>query len=118
MDALARRQMWNMLRSLRERNLTIILTTHYIDEAQTLCGRVALMDEGKLRVVDTPENLIEALGKYAVDTMQNGMLSSRYFQDRREAIGYLSDAGNDASLRSTTLEDVFVETVGKQLTKR
>ena len=118
MDALARRQMWNMLRSLQERNLTIVLTTHYIDEAQTLCGRVALMDEGKLRVVDTPENLIEALGPFTVDWMEKGMLASRYFHDRKEAIAFLSEAGNDASLRSTTLEDVFVETVGKQLTKK
>ena len=118
MDALARRQMWNMLRSLQERNLTIVLTTHYIDEAQTLCGRVALMDEGKLRVVDTPENLIEALGQFTVDRMEKGMLTSCYFHDRKEAIAFLSEAGNDASLRSTTLEDVFVETVGKQLTKK
>ena len=118
MDALARRQMWNLLRSLQEQNLTIVLTTHYIDEAQTLCGRVALMDEGKLRVVDTPANLIDRLGAFAVDDMQNGILTSRYFHDRQEAIRFLSEAGEGASLRGTTLEDVFVETVGKQLTKK
>ena len=118
MDALARRQMWNLLRSLQEKNLTIVLTTHYIDEAQTLCGRVALMDEGKLRVVDTPANLIDKLGAYAVDDMQNGILASRYYHDRQEAIRSLSESGEGASLRSTTLEDVFVETVGKQLTKK
>ncbi|MBR2562831.1 MAG: ABC transporter ATP-binding protein [Eubacterium sp.] len=118
MDALARRQMWNLLRSLKERNLTIILTTHYIDEAQTLCGRVALMDEGKLRVVDTPAKLIDRLGAFAVDDMQNGVLTSRYYHDRQEAILSFSEAGEGASLRGTTLEDVFVETVGKQLTKK
>ncbi len=118
MDALARRQMWNLLRSLQEQNLTIVLTTHYIDEAQTLCGRVALMDEGKLCVVDTPVNLIDKLGAFAVDDMQNGILTSRYFRDRPEAIRFLSEAGEGASLRGTTLEDVFVETVGKQLTKK
>ena len=118
MDALARRQMWNLLRSLQERNLTIVLTTHYIDEAQTLCGRVALIDEGKLRVVDTPASLIDKLGTFAVDEMQGGMLTSRYYHDRQEAIQYLSGAGDGASLRATTLEDVFVETVGKQLTKK
>lgn len=49
MDALSRRQMWNLLRKLNEKNLTILLTTHYMEEAQSLCNRVALMDHGKLR---------------------------------------------------------------------
>ena len=118
MDALARRQMWNLLRSLQEQNLTIVLTTHYIDEAQTLCGRVALMDEGKLRVIDTPESLIGKLGAFTVDELKEGQITSRYFYDRPEAIAYLSEAGESAMLRNTTLEDVFVETVGKQLTKK
>lgn len=48
MDALSRRQMWNLLRQLNGKNLTILLTTHYMEEAQSLCNRVALMDHGKL----------------------------------------------------------------------
>ena len=44
MDALSRRQMWNLLRKLNSKNLTILLTTHYMEEAQNLCSRVALMD--------------------------------------------------------------------------
>ena len=47
MDALSRRQMWNLLRKLNGKNLTILLTTHYMEEAQNLCSRVALMDHGK-----------------------------------------------------------------------
>ena len=54
MDALSRRQMWNLLRKLNEKNLTILLTTHYMEEAQNLCNRVALMDHGKLEEVSTP----------------------------------------------------------------
>ena len=42
MDALSRRQMWNLLRKLNGKNLTILLTTHYMEEAQNLCSRVAL----------------------------------------------------------------------------
>lgn len=48
MDALSRRQMWNMLRKLNSRELTIVLTTHYMEEAQALCDRVAFMNKGKL----------------------------------------------------------------------
>ena len=58
MDALSRRQMWNLLRKLNEKNLTILLTTHYMEEAQNLCNRVALMDHGKLEEVSTPQALI------------------------------------------------------------
>ena len=65
MDAISRRQMWNLLRQLNEKGLTILLTTHYIEEAQALCDRVALMDGGKLEDLDTPDNLIHKLGAYA-----------------------------------------------------
>ena len=83
MDALSRRQMWNLLRKLNNHNMTIILTTHYMEEAQSLCERVALMEKGRLDKVDTPANLIRELGAYAVDETSSGqMLQSRYFQNR------------------------------------
>ena len=59
--------MWNLLRQLNGKNLTILLTTHYMEEAQSLCNRVALMDHGKLEEINTPSGLIDGLGKYTVD---------------------------------------------------
>ena len=118
MDAMARRQMWNLLRKLNNQNLTIILTTHFIDEAQALCDRVALINEGKLDIVDTPEKLIRDLGAFAVDQTAEDNLQSKYFHDREDAIRYLAAAGTNASMRNTTLEDVFVELVGKRLTQK
>ena len=118
MDALARRQMWDLLRSLKDRNLTILLTTHYIDEAQALCNRVAFIDGGKLDVVDAPLSLINQLGPFAVDNLEDGKLCSYYFPTREAAIERLRDLPEDAVLRATTLEDVFVERVGHHLTKR
>ena len=115
MDAVSRRQMWNLLRQLNGQNMTIVLTTHFIDEAQALCGRVALMNQGKLEQIDTPDNLISELGVFAVDEPSEEMLHSKYFHTREEAIAYLSQAGGHASLRRTTLEDVFVERVGRRL---
>ena len=115
MDAVSRRQMWNLLRQLNGQNMTIVLTTHFIDEAQALCGRVALMNQGKLEQIDTPDNLIAELGVFAVDEPSEEMLHSKYFHTREEAIAYLSQAGGHASLRRTTLEDVFVERVGRRL---
>ncbi len=117
MDAISRRQMWNLLRQLNEKGLTILLTTHYIEEAQALCDRVALMDGGKLEDLDTPDNLIHKLGAYAVDEMHPDGVHSRYFAAREEAIAYLSQLTGNCTLRDTTLEDVFVEQAGKHLTK-
>ncbi|MCQ2452314.1 MAG: ABC transporter ATP-binding protein [Oscillospiraceae bacterium] len=118
MDALARRQMWNLLRKLNNRNLTILLTTHFIDEAQSLCDRVALMNDGVLDVVDTPQNLIDQLGNYAVDETADENLKSTYFKDRSEAIRYLEAAGSGAALRNATLEDVFVSRMAKRPDER
>ena len=115
MDALSRRQMWNLLRKLNGKNMTIILTTHYMEEAQALCDRVALINRGRLQKLDTPDNLITELGAFAVDETSENSLVSRYFHDREEAIQYLSQAGNQAALRATTLEDVFVECAGRKL---
>ncbi|MDO5539456.1 MAG: ABC transporter ATP-binding protein [Eubacteriales bacterium] len=115
MDALSRRQMWNLLRQLNEKNLTILLTTHYMEEAQNLCQRVALMDKGKLEEINTPSGLIEALGTYAVDEVTAQGVRSRYFHERREAISYLESISGQTTLRDTTLEDVFVERAGRHL---
>jgi len=117
MDAISRRQMWNLLRQLNEQGLTILLTTHYIEEAQSLCSRVALMDKGRLEDVDTPAGLIEKLGAYTVDQMDADGIHSHYFHDRQEAIHYLSRLDGQCTLRDTTLEDVFVEQAGKRLSQ-
>ena len=115
MDALSRRQMWNLLRKLNGKNLTILLTTHYMEEAQNLCSRVALMDHGKLEEVNTPAGLIDSLGNYTVDEFAGDETHSHYFHSREEAIAYLSGLSGQASLRETTLEDVFVERAGRHL---
>ncbi len=115
MDAISRRQMWNLLRQLNEQGLTILLTTHYIEEAQSLCHRVALMNDGRLNDVDTPAHLIEKLGSFAVDEQCADGIRSRYFPERAQAIAYLSTLEGNCTLRDTTLEDVFVEQAGKSL---
>lgn len=118
MDAISRRQMWNLLRQLHGRGITILLTTHYIDEAQSLCERVALIDRGKLDTIDTPAALIDALGPFTVETSSEEELVCRYFMSREEAIGYLETLGSEAVLRNTTLEDVFVERIGRRINQK
>ena len=115
MDALSRRQMWNLLRQVSGRNMTILLTTHYIEEAEALCDRVAMINRGRLQKLDSPRALIQELGEYTVDETGEGDLRSTHFATREEAIRYLETAPADSSLRQTTLEDVFVDVAGRKL---
>lgn len=118
MDALSRRQMWNLLHKLNEQDLTILLTTHYIEEAQSLCDRVAMMHHGKLEEVNTPADFIDQLGAFAVDEMTADGIHSHYFHERKAALAYLDKMEGRLTLRETTLEDVFVERSGRHLTAR
>lgn len=62
LDPRARRAMWDLVRGIRERGKTVFLTTHFMEEAERLCDRVAIMDHGKIVALDTPEALIRSLG--------------------------------------------------------
>ncbi len=62
LDPQSRRQLWNILTRFREGGGTVLLTTHYMDEAQTLCDRVAIVDHGRVIAEDTPKALIASLG--------------------------------------------------------
>ncbi len=62
LDPQARRTMWDLVRSLRDQGKTVFLSTHFMEEAERLCDRVAIMDRGKIVALDTPENLISDLG--------------------------------------------------------
>jgi ABC-2 type transport system ATP-binding protein len=62
LDPQARHTIWDLVREVRERGKTIILTTHFMEEAEKLCDRVAILDHGKIVAMDTPSNLIHGLG--------------------------------------------------------
>ena len=62
LDPQARRNLWDLVDGLKQSGRTIILTTHYMDEAERLCDRVAIMDHGRLIALDSPEQLIASLG--------------------------------------------------------
>jgi len=89
LDPQARRHMWDFINMLKAENKTIILTTHYMEEAEVLCDHVAIMDEGKILVIDTPQNLIDAL----------------------LAKGFKKDV----QVKPANLEDVFLDMTGKKL---
>ncbi len=61
LDPQARRNLWELVKNIRERGATVIITTHYMDEAEYLCDRVAIIDAGKIVAMDTPDKLIDNL---------------------------------------------------------
>jgi ABC-2 type transport system ATP-binding protein len=61
LDPQARRNLWQLIRDIRDKGTTVILTTHYMDEAEALCDRVAIMDAGNIISLDTPDRLIDKL---------------------------------------------------------
>ncbi|HEY7020181.1 MAG TPA: ABC transporter ATP-binding protein [Ktedonobacterales bacterium] len=65
LDPQSRRLLWEQVQRLRERGKTVVLTTHFMDEAQILCDRIAIMDQGRIIAQDTPAALIETLGASA-----------------------------------------------------
>jgi ABC-2 type transport system ATP-binding protein len=62
LDPQARRDTWGLIEAVRDRGVTILLVTHYMDEAERLCDRVALFDRGKVVAIDTPEGLADRAG--------------------------------------------------------
>jgi ABC-2 type transport system ATP-binding protein len=61
LDPQARRHLWDLVRAIKARGTTIVITTHYMDEAEVLCDRVGIMDHGKMIKLSTPKKLIEEL---------------------------------------------------------
>src|SRR3989442_221271 len=73
LDPQSRRQIWEIIRDLRRRGRTILLTTHYMDEAERLCDRVAVVDHGRVIALGTPSGLIASLkGDHVVEFAVNG----------------------------------------------
>jgi ABC-2 type transport system ATP-binding protein len=141
LDPRARRDVWAIIRALHQEGRTIVITTHAMEEAEALCGRVAIIDGGQIVACDTPARLIAGLGAYPVlKTGFNGTLAqveglpgvrmARYSGEYLEletaepqatlaALQALAVAlGNpigDITLRQPNLEDVFLKLTGKAL---
>lgn len=118
LDINARRLLWDLVRKLNNCGTTIFLTTHYIEEAENLCDRVAIIDHGKVIAVGRPQDLCEAVGSTAIEYQKtDGETEYRYFRDREEANKFAEGLFDNEKVlvRKTNLEDVFVELTGKSV---
>jgi ABC-2 type transport system ATP-binding protein len=89
LDPQARRHLWELIENVRKRGISVIMTTHYMDEAEVLCDRIAVMDNGKIVAIDTPKNLIKQL-------LARGFSKEQHVEQ-------------------ANLEDVFIDLTGKGL---
>jgi len=141
-DVELRRDMWDLVRKLRANGTTIILTTHYIEEAEEMADRVGVISHGELIAVDEKKSLMTRMGKKTLDIMlaepiaavpselaewnvrleQNGHVLCYEFDSHAERTGIaslmrqLSELGiayKDLSTHQSSLEDIFVELVQK-----
>ena len=115
LDINARRLLWDIIKRLHREGTTIILTTHYIEEAEALCERVGIIDKGKIIALDEPKQLCERVGTIAVEYVDGDHTVYKYFSSRDEARNFVSGISTNVSMRDTNLEDVFVELTGKSV---
>lgn len=117
LDPQIRRHIWDLVREIARSGVTVLLTTHYIEEAEALCDRVSIINKGVLIDVQTPRTFCEALGSYAVEWDEEGGRAYRFFHTREEARGHARDIEERMQrvlLRPTNLEDVFIELTGRK----
>jgi ABC-2 type transport system ATP-binding protein len=116
-DPAARRAAWGAIRSLQGLGKTVLLTTHYLDEAQALCDRVAIIKEGRILEMGAPSSLGAGASRYRVAWRdERGMLQERQVPDPTALLHQLTSGAlargaalRDLSVTRPTLEDVYLE---------
>ena len=143
LDPQARHNIWSIVEKLRERGKTVVMTTHYMEEAEHLCHRLAIIDRGKIIAMDTPDNLknkadlatsIEFTTSKDMDGLANKIpgickinngSARKYSMSTKKVSAVLKDLTNlcydnhieleNISVRQATLEDVFLAMTGRKL---
>ena len=116
LDTQSRHMLWRLIRELNAKGTTIFITTHYMDEAEELCDRIAIINHGRIIAQGAPKELCENMGKWAVEYIEGGSKECRYFHDFAEAKAFRDSLPEDMQVtsRNTNLEDVFLELTGKE----
>lgn len=118
LDPHIRRELWQIIRKIKTEGRTVLLTTHYIEEAEALCDRVGILFQGRLIALGTPMELKKNVGEYVVEFFnENGEFISEVCQSREEAYEIAKKRSNGVILRKSNLEDVFVKLTGERIRK-
>jgi len=143
LDPQARRTLWDIVLRLKERGKTVVLTTHYMDEAHVLCDRIAIMDQGQLIALDTPSLLVKRLQSDSAVEFRFHNLEEQVFFEQLNGVKQVGKQNDtyvlytddiqttltalihyaaekelelmDLQTRTATLEDVFIHMTGRRL---
>ncbi|MDO9463052.1 MAG: ATP-binding cassette domain-containing protein [Deltaproteobacteria bacterium] len=115
LDPQVRRQIWDLVRNLKENGTTVFLTTHYIEEAEALCTRVGILSRGRLIALGTPQELKGEVGGFVLEYQENG--NTRYIlcRSREEAHSLSQSKKGPIIIRESNLEDVFIKLTGERI---
>jgi ABC-2 type transport system ATP-binding protein len=81
LDPHIRRELWDIIKQLRDLGATVLLTTHYLDEAELLSDRICVLDKGKVRLIDSPLNLLKSFQKESLEDLFVDLMRSSPWQD-------------------------------------
>lgn len=117
LDPQTRRRLWEIIRDLNKQGMTMLLTTHYMDEVEFLCDRIGIMDAGQLIELGTLQQLKAQHGEGLVMKQVGERFEYQFFPDLAQANAYLDSLPDKTGImvRPSNLEDIFVERTGRQL---
>lgn len=117
LDPQTRRRLWEIIRDLNKQGMTILLTTHYMDEVEYLCDRIGIMDAGKLIELGTLQEFRRAHGEGLLMKQMNDRWDYKFFPTVDAANDYLNQQSDKTGMmvRPSNLEDIFVELTGRNL---
>lgn len=117
LDPQTRRRLWEIIRDLNKQGMTMLLTTHYMDEVEFLCDRIGIMDSGKLIELGTLQEFRQQHGEGLVMKQVGDRFEYQFFPNLTEANAYLEALPDKTGImvRPSNLEDIFVELTGRQL---
>jgi ABC-2 type transport system ATP-binding protein len=142
LDPRVRRELWQLIKDLNKKGVTVFITTHYMEEAEYLCNRVAIINQGQILTIDEPKNLINDLSHtsqvsfFVQEKIDYGWLASlpgvekTYFNDPKmiveitsldavpkilESLQNKKISFTGFTLKTATLEDVYLDLTGKEL---
>lgn len=116
LDPQIRRFLWEIIRRKKMCGRTILLTSHYIEEAENLCDRVGIIHQGKLIALGSPSELKDGLGRFVVEHINgDGKLIQWICKSKEEAYSLIHEKKIPLSIRAINLEDVFINLTGKRL---
>ncbi|MGB5974263.1 MAG: ABC transporter ATP-binding protein [Nodosilinea sp.] len=117
LDPQTRRRLWEIIRGLNQQGMTMLLTTHYMEEVEYLCDRIGILDKGKLIELGTLEQFRQRHGEGILMTQRGDRWDYQFFPTLEAANAHLDQQSDKTGMmtRPSNLEDIFVELTGRNL---